>query len=98
MIATKKKARSVEDNSPPPISTISPDTVLNGVLHILGKPSDMCSICSSFTRATAITQNNFRVNIYTESHLPGIAHTFFVNVDQHGNIVTSNPEISKHYE
>ena len=95
-VATKKK-RVTEDDVPV-ISTVNPRDVLNSVLRILGKPHDLMRTCPSYTRATPVTQNSFRVNIYTESALPGIADTFFVHVDGNGTIVSATPEIIKRYE
>ena len=96
--ATKSRTAKVSEDTPVSISEIDPKVVLTGVLKLLGKPRDLRSPNSSSTRATAVTKNSFRVNIYTESKMPYIAHSYFVKVNEDGQIVSSNPEIIKQYE
>ena len=98
MLQTAKMKKVQKEDVPPPISTIDTKTVLNNVFEILGKPRNLIGPSPSFTRATAIHQNAFRVSIYTKTYLPGIAHSFFVIVDEDGKILSSYPEIVKHYE
>ena len=99
----EKPVKQRNDDTPPPVSTIESKVVLGNVLRQLGKPHNMCQISPSLTRATPVTQSSFRVNIYTaedRGHFTSqvLSHTFFVKVDENGKIVSSNPEIIKHYE
>ena len=101
--AVKAKRTCREDDTPPPISTIESSVVLNGVLQRLGTPRGMCQVTVNLTRATAVTQYTFRVNIYVEDVRPiytahVLKHSYFVRVDPTGEIIASNPEIIKQYE
>ena len=104
-----------DDDAPKPNSSIGSSIVLANVLNHLGRPHNMSPVVQSLTRATAVTQNQFRVNIYTRETKGGgqskgigmgspvftadeLTHSFFVKVNEKGEIVTSNPEIIKHYE
>ena len=101
--AEKPVKEVVREEGPVPVSGISPRKVLDNVLRILGKPHNLCQISPNLTRAAAVTANNFRVNIYTAedrgyftSNI--LSHTYFVKVGDDGRILTSTPEIIKHYE
>ena len=101
--AVKPKRVRVECDAPPPVSTIDASGVLNEVLLLLGTPPGMCQVTPNLTRATAVTQNSFRVNIYVEDVRPIytahiLKHSYFVRVDNTGSIVSSNPEIVKQYK
>ena len=105
MPKTAVKEKVVERNVdlPPVVSTIGPATVLAAVLRQLGKPKNISKVSPSLTRATAVTQDTFRVNIYTDvnkGHFTAneLTHSYFVRVDDNGRIVRSNPEIVKAYE
>lgn len=96
-----EKPGKVEEN--PPVSVISPKVVLGNVLRQLGKPGNMSKESPSLTRATAVTQNSFRVNIYLEEYKSNfwssrLGHSFFVKVDEKGKVINSTPEIVKQYE
>ena len=100
--ATKPNHAKVDDDTPV-VSTIGPSIVLKNVLNILGKPENMSKIVPSLTRATPVTQDTFRVNIYTQVDkgfytADTLTHSFFVRVDNKGKVVHSNPEIIKKYE
>jgi len=101
--AVKERPVQHREEETPPVSTITPRMVLDGVLRRLGKPSNMSKVSPSLTRATAVTQNSFRVNIYTDIVKSGftaneLTHTYFVHVDEDGKVMRSNPEIIKQYE
>ena len=102
-VQRRKKVRQEEEVSPP-ISTITPAIVLENVFKILGKPGNMSMVSPSLTRATPISKYQFRVNIYTRQIENGefsehkLSHSYFVHVDDKGQIKTSYPEIHKHYE
>jgi len=99
----KTKCARVEEDTTPPVSTIGASGVLAEVLRILGTPPNMCQVTVNLTRATPVTQNSFRVNIYVEEPrdmytAQVLRHSYFVHVDPTGTITASNPEIIKQYE
>ena len=99
MPKTMKKCKTEQVEEPvaeKSISTIDPSVVLNNVLCKLGKPTDMTNISPNLTRATAIKQNQFRVNVFQRNPLR-LSDTFFVWVNENGGIVKSIPEIIRKY-
>lgn len=102
MRTTKKKSSYTQDYLPQeeikPVSTISPYVIIDNVLKELGTPPNLCQLSSSLTRATPVTQNSFRVQIYCyKEDCVVLTDTFFVHVDDEGNIVKSYPTIAKKY-
>jgi hypothetical protein len=108
-MATVTKKKINQEDVPPPISTISSDSVLAGVFAILGKPNDLLG--GTFTRATPLSQFTFRVNIYRKVKLTDaerrerledynvkLANSFYVKVDGTGEVLYSNPPITRRYE
>ncbi len=100
-IETLEKKKRVDDDTPPPISTIDPNVVLSNVLKQLGKPGNLCPTSGSLTRATPCNVRSFRVQIYCKpDDLFGSAKltdSFWVNTNDKGDIVSSDPAINKKY-
>lgn len=108
-MATATKKKMSQEDVPPPISTISGESVLAGVFAVLGKPEDLLG--GTFTRATPLSQCTFRVNIYRkikltdkerrerlEDHNIKLTDSFYVKVDGTGEVLFSNPPIARRYE
>jgi hypothetical protein len=97
----EKKKRVVADDAPPPISEINPQVVLDNVFKQLGKPKDLCPISGNLTRAVPIKKRAFRVNIFrkpTDIFGAGdMSESFYVRVNDNGDIVSSDPAINKKY-
>lgn len=89
------KITQLADDPIPIISTIKPDTILDNIFKILGKPPNLDLRCPSLTRATPINQHEFRVNIYCDKRL---TDTFFVKVNENGEIIKSDPILKKKYD
>ncbi len=70
------------------------NAICRSVMTTLGQPKDFLKIT-----LRAVSGNSYRVNVVTGEHLASarIAHSFFVTVDEKGNLTSSQPTISKAY-
>jgi hypothetical protein len=62
------------------------------VIHMLGRPSDLIRV-----NVNTLWEHRYRVNVISGA-LPWsavISHSFFVTTDGDGNIIASNPRITK---
>ena len=68
--------------------------VAMSVMCALGQPAD-------FLRASArrVSPNTYRVNVFIGPHVASakVAHSFFVEADNDGKVVSSNPPVKKMY-
>jgi hypothetical protein len=100
-IETLEKKKRVDDDTPPPISEIDPKVVLDNVFKQLGKPKNVCPSGGSLTRATACKKREFRVNIFCKPNdvfgSGQLTDSFWVKVNDKGDIVSSDPAINKKY-
>lgn len=71
-----------------PTSDLS-KTICNNVLQILGRPAEFLKI-----QALNVYMNRWRVNLWQKQAIPD---SFFIQVDEKGNITSSNPPIVKKY-
>lgn len=64
------------------------------VLHTLGKPASLLKVS-----VRPLWKNIYRVNVFIgpDAVTSTIANSFFLNVNDDGNIVTSTPKIKKQY-
>jgi len=63
-------------------------------MRVLGKPRDLFRVS-----AVQLWRNHYRVNVQTGADAVSvrIAHSFFVEVDENGNIVESVPVLERQY-
>ena len=68
--------------------------VAAGVMRALGQPAD-------FLRASArrVSPNTYRVNVFVGAHVASakVAHSFFLEADDDGKVLSSNPPVRKMY-
>lgn len=64
------------------------------ILHTLGKPSDLLRV-----QIKRLWENCYRVNVLVgkDASCPKIVNSYFVEADNDGKIVESNPKIVKQY-
>jgi hypothetical protein len=64
------------------------------VLRELGKPADLCRIS-----VVRLWENRYRVNVQTgpDAVSARVAHSFFLEVDEGGGVVTASPAIARLY-
>ena len=64
------------------------------ILNAIGRPENFFRIS-----AVRLWENYYRVNVQTGSDAVStqIAHSYFVNTDEKGNVVESTPRITKLY-
>jgi hypothetical protein len=69
-------------------------SVCASVMKALGRPANLFRVS-----AARLWENHYRVNVQTGADAVSvrIAHSFFVAVDEKGNVVESIPPISRHY-
>jgi hypothetical protein len=62
------------------------------VMHLLGRPSDFFRI-----KVNTLWEHRYRVNVITGTPPTSafITHSYFVTTDGEGNIIASNPRITK---
>lgn len=94
---SKPKEKFFQEEERVVISTVDPKLVLDNVLKQLGKPTDMAAVSANQTRATPISQYAFRVNICRMTPHLTLTDSFFVRVNDKGQIAESDPAISKKY-
>jgi hypothetical protein len=68
--------------------------VCQAVLSGLGRPADLLSVT-----ARQVAGHCYRVNVVTGADPTGarIAHSFFVTVDDQGNVLDSTPPLARRY-
>jgi hypothetical protein len=68
--------------------------VCQAVLNGLGRPADLLNVT-----ARQVAGHNYRVNVVTgaDPTCALIAHSFFVAVDDHGNVLDSTPPLARRY-
>ena len=68
--------------------------VCQSVLRLLGRPLDLFRIS-----AVRLWDNQYRVNVQTGADVVSarVSHSFFVLVDEKGNVVESNPSLARVY-
>ena len=64
------------------------------VMRVLGRPADLHQV-----QVRQVGQDHYRVNVLigTDTSCLRIAHSYFVTTDGDGNVLSSSPEIAKHY-
>ena len=84
-----KEAESARRGAEQMTSAIS-----RNVMAALGRPGDLLRVT-----VHQVTTEGYRVNVVTGTDATSsqIAHSFFVTVDQDGNVTGSSPTIVKHY-
>ena len=102
---TRSKARR-GGQQPPPEPVVQRDTVesqkrelliaLIGeqVLHALGEPHNLLRV-----QVRPLWDGNYRVNVFvgTNTACAKIPHSYFVEADGDGNVVSATPKIKKQY-
>lgn len=68
--------------------------VTAAVMRTLGRPADLLR-----TSARRVSGNTYRVNVFVGPHAASarIAHSFYLEADGDGNILTSSPPVTKSY-
>ncbi|HSQ56816.1 MAG TPA: hypothetical protein VLM40_13830 [Gemmata sp.] len=68
--------------------------VCQSVVRLLGRPLDLFRIS-----AIRLWDNQYRVNVQTGADVVSarVSHSFFVLVDEKGNVVESNPSLARVY-
>ncbi len=74
--------------------------ILNNIFQQLGKPVNLSPISSCLTRITQTQEKAYRVLIYCheDNYIHRLTDTFWINVDENGQIIKSNPKIVKKYD
>jgi len=64
------------------------------VLHALGQPGDLLGV-----QVRPLWEGHYRANVLvgTDAASARVAHSYFLVADGEGNILTSAPEILRHY-
>jgi hypothetical protein len=70
------------------------DVIGRHVLETLGRPSDLHTV-----QVRQLWDDHYRVNIFVGGDVASarVAHSYFLVADGTGNIVTSNPKVTKKY-
>jgi hypothetical protein len=65
------------------------------VILALGKPDDLFQV-----QARELWERRYRVNIYVgpDAVSARVAHSYFLETDDDGNIIKSTPKIKRHYD
>ena len=68
--------------------------IVRHVMHILGQPQDLHRV-----QVRHLWEDHYRVNVLLGADLAStrVGHSYFVVVDGQGNVLTSTPEIVRHY-
>lgn len=65
------------------------------VMHTLGHPGDLHGV-----QVRRLWEDHYRVNVFVglDAASVKVAHSFFLETDNDGNIIACNPKITRHYE
>lgn len=69
-------------------------TISGQVMQVLGQPNNL-----QWVQVRPLWEDYFRVNVFigTDVTSARVAHSYFLETDVNGNILTSTPEITRHY-
>ena len=95
--APVKQRTCREDEPVSPINSVEGKAILDKVFAILGKPKDVCQVSPNLTRISQVSQFSYRVNICRHTPHPSYTDTFWLKVNEDGEIVSSTPPIVKKY-
>jgi hypothetical protein len=92
-MATKQQEKQATDSEKQGRIQLSA-TIGKNVLSTLGQPTDLFRV-----QVRSLWSSYFRVNVLLGKDQPSvrIAHSYFLSADAVGNILFSNPEITKRY-
>jgi hypothetical protein len=68
--------------------------IVRHVMHILGQPQDLHRV-----QVRHLWEDHYRVNVLlgADPASTRVGHSYFLVVDGQGNVLTSTPEIVRHY-
>ena len=92
MLLEQVETRSVEQ---PTIAFPSRETVIvQGVLSRLGRPDNFHKV-----QVKAVSESKYRVNVYVRADAASyrVAHSYFLEADDEGQVLVSSPAISRLY-
>jgi hypothetical protein len=69
--------------------------IVRHVMHILGQPQDLHRV-----QVRHLWEDHYRVNVLLgpDPASTRVGHSYFLVVDEQGNVLTSTPEIVRHYQ
>lgn len=92
-----KLPTAAKDEGPPPVDPVARErssAIGRAVMAGLGRPGDLLNVT-----VRQVAGNTYRVNVVTgaDPTMARIAHSFFVAVDDQGNLLNSSPPLAKCY-
>jgi hypothetical protein len=92
----KQTSAANDEGAPPadPAARQLADAVGRAVMAGLGRPGDLLNVT-----VRRVAGSNYRVNVVTgaDPTQARIAHSFFVSVDDQGNVLDSSPPLARCY-
>lgn len=69
--------------------------IVRHVMDILGQPQDLYRV-----QVRYLWENHYRVNVLLGADFASlkVGHSYFLVADQEGNVLTSTPQIVRHYQ
>lgn len=92
-----KQPTATKDEGPPPADPAARqlvEAIGRAVMTGLGRPGDLLNVT-----VRQVAGNTYRVNVVTgaDPTMARIAHSYFVSVDDRGNVLNSSPPLARCY-